>query len=164
MQIPESLVILEFLADLFPDAHLLPADPVARTRARLFAYTVDTKLIPAFMGAAFMGAPMDGLISVLEAFQAMLPKEGGYAVGERWSIADAAFTPLLVRIDGVLEQNPPTMAPGVAAQALEVLRSERFARLQQYKRDNVARPSMGKTYDEVRGCVLLLVVSVLTCL
>ena len=153
LQLPESLAILEFLADLLPEARLLPADPIARARARFFAQMVDTKLVPAFVGVAFMGAPVEGLFAAIGALQAMLPAEGGWVCGERWSIADAMFMPFVMRIEVMLEQNLPTMAPGVAERALEVLRSERFARFQQYKKDTVARPSMMKTWDEVHSLV-----------
>ena len=74
---------------------------------------------------------------------------GGFVAG-KWSIADAAFAPFIMRLESVLSLNPPTVqTPGLASQVLEVLRSERFALLQQWKRDIVARPSMAKTYDEV---------------
>ena len=43
MKLNESLVINEFIADIFPEAHLLPADPVKRATARLFAALVDSK-------------------------------------------------------------------------------------------------------------------------
>ena len=149
VKIPESLIINEFLADLLPSAELLPADPALRAKARLFAQTVDSAFIPAFVGFIFMGAPVEGLYAVLEKLQGFLSPEGGFVAG-KWSIADAAFAPFIMRLESVLSLNPPTIqTPGLASQVLEVLRSERFARLQQWKRDIVARPSMAKTYDEV---------------
>ena len=49
----ESLVILEFLADLFPEAGLLPTDPVLRAKARLFANDVDAHVFEGFKAYFF---------------------------------------------------------------------------------------------------------------
>ncbi|KAI0327598.1 hypothetical protein GY45DRAFT_1347646 [Cubamyces sp. BRFM 1775] len=146
VKITESIIILEFLADIFPEAHLLPVDPVLRARARLFCVAVDTKLLRPFMGFHFMGVPLDALLSVLEEFQAMLPPTG-FVVG-RWSIADAAIAPLLTRLFMALKYNLGTFTPEVAKQGLEAFESPRFDRLRQYYKDLVGRPSMSKTWDE----------------
>ena len=57
IKITESLVLLEFVADLYPNAHLLPADPVQRARVRFFVEAVSTKLVPAWMTLLKSGAP-----------------------------------------------------------------------------------------------------------
>ncbi|RPD55605.1 hypothetical protein L226DRAFT_614759 [Lentinus tigrinus ALCF2SS1-7] len=146
LQIPESLVILEFLADLLPSAKLLPADPALRVKARLFAQAVEPKLRPAFMAFFLQGAPQETLLEPLDSLQRMLPPEG-YAVGE-WSIADAAFTPFLMRINAMLKIKPPTVQEGYLEQVTEALHSPRFERLQKYVSENIARSSMAKTWDE----------------
>ena len=64
--IPDSLVILEFLADLYPNAGLLPADLALRAKARLFAHAVEPKFIPAFVGFLFMGMPHAALLAVVD--------------------------------------------------------------------------------------------------
>ncbi|TFK85262.1 hypothetical protein K466DRAFT_552393 [Polyporus arcularius HHB13444] len=148
LQLPESLVINEFLADILPSAKLLPADPTLRAKARLFIQAVEAKILPAFVAFFFQGKPKETLLDELEGIQNKLPAEG-YVVGE-WSIADAAFTPFLMRIHAILklDNHPPMMQEGAAKEAFEALRSPRFARLQKYMSDNVARPSMAKTWDE----------------
>ena len=103
--IPDSLVILEFLADLFPAARLLPADPIQRAQARLFAAFVEKKLLPAWFPSIFMGAPTDGVFVVLDEIQRKLPPTAGFLFGE-WSIADASFLPGYLRMLLVLEINP----------------------------------------------------------
>ncbi|KAJ3013333.1 hypothetical protein NUW54_g1624 [Trametes sanguinea] len=80
VKIPESIVILEFLADIFPNAHLLPEDPVLRARVRLWNAAVDTKLLKALLGFIFLGEPLESILAVLEEFQAMMPPTG-FAVG-----------------------------------------------------------------------------------
>ena len=147
VKVPESLVILEFLADVFPNSGLLPADPALRARARLFYQAVDSKFLPAFFAFFFLKAPLDALLGALQGMQSLLPEEG-FAVGE-WSIADATFTPLLMRLNLFLTVSPFTLKEEVIKQAVEALRSPRFARLQKYLEDNMARPSMAKTWDEV---------------
>ena len=99
------------------------------------------------MGFHFMGVPLDALLSVLEEFQAMLPPTG-FAVG-KWSIADAAIAPFLTRLVMALKHNLGTFTPEAAKQGLEAFGSPKFARLRQYYKDLVGRPSMAKTWDEV---------------
>ncbi|KAI9061581.1 glutathione transferase omega class [Trametes sanguinea] len=146
VKIPESRVILEFLADIFPTAHLLPKDPVLRARARLFITTVDTKLIKALVGFLFLRAPLEDLLAVFEELQAALPPTG-FAVGE-WSIADACLIPVLLRVRSLLENAMGHYPAEVAKEGVDALRSPRFARLQQYYEDVMARPSTAKTWDE----------------
>lgn len=151
VKIPESLVILEFLADLFPAAHLLPADPVLRVRARLFTTAVETELLPAQKGFFLMGGPPDAMLAALDALQARLPPTG-FAAGPEWSIADAAVMPILLRLRMSVTLEVGFFAPGAAPVVRAALESPRFARLQRYIADNVARPSMAATWDEVSGC------------
>ncbi|KAL1941810.1 hypothetical protein VTO73DRAFT_6810 [Trametes versicolor] len=141
----ESLVILEFLADTFPEAHLLPADPLLRARARTFYMFIETKLIAAFLGFIFATVSADDMLALLETIQGMLPPTG-YAVGE-WSIADAAFSPILLRWVHSLENGLAMFTPETVKQSRDAFNSPRFDRLRKYLEDNVARPSMSKTYD-----------------
>ncbi|KAI0360312.1 hypothetical protein OH77DRAFT_1492845 [Trametes cingulata] len=145
-KIPESLVILQFLDEVFPDAHLLPADLVLRAQARLFFIAVDNRLIDAFVGLLFRNEPAENILAILEELQAKLPPTG-YVVGD-WSIADAAFTPVLSRLVLWLKCGLGTFKPDVGKAALDALESPRFARLHRYIEDNMARPSMVKTWDE----------------
>ncbi|KAI0646574.1 thioredoxin-like protein [Trametes meyenii] len=142
----ESVVILEFLADIFPDAHLLPADPTLRARARFFYHEVDNKLLKAFLGWVFMSVPTEALLSTLEYFQSLLPPTG-YVAGE-WSIADASITPVLARFMYSATTGRGAFKPEVAKEALEAFESSRFTRLRKYYEDNMARPSMAKTWDQ----------------
>ncbi|KAI0360289.1 thioredoxin-like protein [Trametes cingulata] len=141
----ESLVILEFLADVFPDARLLPTDPILRARARLFSQTVETTLQP-FFSFIFLDAPAETVLSALENLQSMLPPTG-FVAGD-WSIADAAFVPILIRLELYLKNGLGAFKPEVGKEALEAFESPRFARLRQYLEDNKARPSMAKTFEE----------------
>ncbi|KAI1785067.1 hypothetical protein LXA43DRAFT_900544 [Ganoderma leucocontextum] len=148
-QLGESLVILEFLADTFPEARLLPSDPFLRAKARLFCRAIEEKFMPAFVGFFFKQAPKEPLYDALEHIQGLLPSTG-FAVGE-WSIADAAFLPLYLRALTMLELNPAMLALESAAEVSATLGgSPRFARIRKYLEENMARPSMAKTWDPVR--------------
>ncbi|PIL28228.1 hypothetical protein GSI_09640 [Ganoderma sinense ZZ0214-1] len=149
-QLGESLVILEFLADTFPSARLLPADSFLRAKARLFCRAVEETYNPAFVGTCFKQAPMEDLCAAVEHMQGLLPSDTGFALGGEWSIADAAFLPIFLRTLAFLELDPPIsrLAPGVAAEVLATLReAPRFARMQRYLEESMARPSAKKTWD-----------------
>ncbi len=150
--ITESSVILEFLADLFPD--LLPADPVLRAKARFFIKTVDEKFSKTFFKFVVFGGSMDEMLDAVAEMQALLP-DTGFAVGA-WSIADAAFAPFLVRLESLLRKNFCAFADGVAEKTLTELQAPTFARVWRYLEENVARESMAKTWDEVSRSVSIL--------
>ena len=150
-QLGESMVILEFLADTFPEAHLLPSSPFLRAKARLFYRAVDEALLPAFAGFFYQQGPKEAIYDALERIQSLLPPTG-FAAGD-WSIADAAFVPIYRHLLLVLELNPPTLASGTAEEVLEtVQKSPRFARLRKYMEENLARPSTTKGWNKV--CLL----------
>ncbi|PIL28230.1 hypothetical protein GSI_09642 [Ganoderma sinense ZZ0214-1] len=95
-QLGELLVILEFLADAFPSARLLPPNPFLRAKARLFCRAVEEKCYPAFRAVFFKQAPKEDLYAAVEHIQGLLPPDSGFAVGE-WSTADAVFLPVYLR-------------------------------------------------------------------
>ncbi|KAJ2233381.1 hypothetical protein H4R99_004575 [Coemansia sp. RSA 1722] len=47
----ESLVISEYVADQFPEAHLLPTDALERAQLRLFVEIFSSKIVPNLYGA-----------------------------------------------------------------------------------------------------------------
>ncbi|EKM49075.1 uncharacterized protein PHACADRAFT_265855 [Phanerochaete carnosa HHB-10118-sp] len=143
----ESGVILEFLADLFPDSGLLPKDPVLRAKARLFITVVDGQPFEGFKGYFFMREPATKLIDGLDALQKQLPATG-FAVGEKWTIADIAIAPFLARIFLLLENDLGVYPAGDGKKTLEILRGEKFARLNKYYEDVKAQSSFKATWDE----------------
>ena len=103
----------------------------------------------------FQQAPKEDLYAAIEHIQGMLPPTTGFAVGDQWSIADAAFLPWYLRTLVMLEINPALakLAPGVAAEVLATLReSPMFARIRTYLKESMARPSAKKTWDPVIFC------------
>lgn len=150
VKLAESLVILEFLADLFPSAGLLPADPVARAKARFFISVFDSKVFEGFKNAIFMGKPLSELLDALAALQALLPPTGFAAGGSALTIADMAAAPFLGRIYMLLAHELGNYPLGEGKKALDVLKGERFARLNEYMEDIKAQPCWKATWDEVR--------------
>ena len=150
MKLNESLVINEFIADIFPEAHLLPADPVKRAKARLFATFVDTTFFDAFRTFFVVpGTPAETLLSALEALQARISAEGKFVLGEEWSLADATIVPFGLRCVALLENDIGKYAPEEGRKALDALKSPRFARLMKYLAGAKTWPNVQKTYDEV---------------
>lgn len=149
VKLTESLVLVEFIADLFPESKLLPADLVKRARARLFVSLVDAKLWDAFIKFVIMGTPNTVLFDVLEALQARLP-ETGFVVGE-WSIADVFAVPILLRILLVLENDVGKYPVGEGKKTFEELQKPKFARIMRYTADGKEHPSVKNTWNEVRA-------------
>lgn len=154
VKLAESLILVEFVADLYPESHLLPADPVQRARARFFIDVVSNKLVPGWMGLVRTGTPeaLQGFVQGIQAIQDLLPEQG-FAVGE-FSIADVAVAPFLARSLTVLENEIGAYEPGEGKKLLETLQQPRFARFQKYWADLQARPSFQATFDKVGHSLL----------
>ncbi|THH07889.1 hypothetical protein EW145_g3072 [Phellinidium pouzarii] len=161
VKIPESLVLLDFFADLYPESGLLPKDPVLRAKARLFIDAVSTKLVPGWGGFVQRGENVDALYAGLEAIQGLLPSDATFAVGNTYTIADAAAAPFLARIEVLLKNDIGAYAKGEGKAAYEVYQSKRFSKLRNYFDSVKARDSFKTTFDELSGALLtsLLVAS-----
>jgi len=148
-KIAESLVLLEFVADLYPDSNLLPKDPVLRAKARFFIDAVSNKFNPGYFNFVIKGqGTVDDLIKVVGDIQALLPAEGGYAVGE-YSIADAAIAPFIARLVVALENDLGGYAEGKGPDALKAIQeSPKLGRFKKYTEDLFARPSFAATFDK----------------
>ncbi|KAI0048892.1 glutathione S-transferase [Auriscalpium vulgare] len=147
-KIAESLVLLEFVADLYPSAALLPADPVQRAQVRFFIDAVSTKFLPSYFALALRGESPEKVYAALADVQALL-SPAGFAVGDKYTIADAAIAPFLGRADIMLKRDLGRYEPGVGAGAYkEIFETPKFARLQKYYADVSARPSWKATFDE----------------
>ncbi|KAN0130521.1 Glutathione S-transferase, C-terminal-like protein [Lactarius tabidus] len=150
-KIAESLVLLEFIADLYPDSGLLPKDPVDRARVRFIIDAVSTKLIP-LAGAVFVwgGAPdaPDTFVAGLAEFQELLSPTTHFAVGDHFTIADAAIAPFLGFWDVFLPNDLGKFPEGTGPRLYqELFQSARFARLQKYFANISSRESFKNSFD-----------------
>jgi len=143
----ESLLILEFLADLYPSSGLLPSDPVQRAQARFFIDTVE-KLPPALIGWFIQGASWHGIIDVANALQALLHQSNKFAVGDKLTIADITIMPFFALLK-LMYENGIGAYPAKQAQELEwALEAPELARFKAYVDNLLARPSMRAVFDE----------------
>ena len=153
VKIAESLVLVEFIADLFPSAGIFPADPVKRAQARFFIEGVSSKFVPAWFAAQFRHGPVDDLYVALEYLQSLLPAESGFAVGE-FSAADIAIAPFLARMRITFLNDLGPYPVGEGPKIYAEITGSRFARFTKYQEDLFARESFKATFDEVRDFVL----------
>ncbi|EJF56550.1 hypothetical protein DICSQDRAFT_71278 [Dichomitus squalens LYAD-421 SS1] len=150
VKLAESLVLAEFIGDLFPESGILPKDPVKRAQARFFIEGVSSKFIPAYVSFIMKSEGSgEGLYSALEYLQSLLPPEG-FAVGE-YSLADIAIAPFFGRARVLLVNDfSKGRAVGEGAKIWETINTGKFARLGKYVDDLFQRESYKATFDEVR--------------
>ena len=149
IKLNESLVLVEFIADLLPESGILPKDPVLRAKASLFVDTVSTKIAPAQAAVIINGGDPEQLVQAYEHLQALLPPQG-FAIGE-FSLADIAVAPFLARILLNLENDLGGFpeGKGEGEKILNLIRSPKLARFQEYTNAVLARPSVASTFDKV---------------
>jgi maleylpyruvate isomerase len=107
LQISQSLAIIEYLEERFPQPHLLPQDRAARARARQMAEVVNAGIQP-FQNLPILGFVKDELggdekafarrfnARGLEALEQMAQGSvGRFLVGDEPSIADVCLVPQL---------------------------------------------------------------------
>ncbi|KAJ3813407.1 glutathione S-transferase C-terminal-like protein [Lentinula lateritia] len=151
-KIAESLVLLEFVADLFPNSSLLPKDPVLRAKTRFFIDTFANKFGPALFtfqsGKAPNGA--EGIFSAIEQLQDLMAPEG-LAIGDgtEFTLADAAVIPFFGRMEVSLKNDFGAFPEGEGKSTWETLQTDkRFARWKKYWDTAKARESFKATFDE----------------
>ncbi|KAG5351784.1 IN2-1 like protein [Termitomyces sp. T112] len=146
-KLAESLVLLEFIADIAEPGTLLPTDPVLRAKARFFIDTVATTIGTTYGAFVFRAESAEKVLTSIEKIQSLLPPEG-YAIGPRFTIADAAVAPFFARLEVVLEEDIGAFDVGVGPKTLKILNTDpKFARYRKYFADIKARESFKKTFD-----------------
>ncbi|KAF8261501.1 hypothetical protein EI94DRAFT_1780222 [Lactarius quietus] len=147
-KLAESLVLLEFIADLYPDSGLLPKDPVSRARVRFFIDAINSKLSPPQSAFFFRGEAPDAFIAAVAGIQELLPPDAQFAVGDHFTIADAAIAPLLGRWQLHFQNDIGKYAQGAGLRVYdELFKSERFARFQKYYASVSSRESFKSSFD-----------------
>ncbi|KAI0654807.1 hypothetical protein C8Q70DRAFT_1023718 [Cubamyces menziesii] len=148
VKLAESLILVEFIADLFPESGILPTDPVLRAKTRFFIDGVSTKFVPAWHAYSQGKSSAEEFYKAVEYLQSLLPTEG-YAIGP-YSAADIAISPFLGRARVTLLNDFGGYPAGEGPKVLEALSSGsgRFARFGKYLSDVLARDSFKATFDE----------------
>lgn len=103
MVLPESNVILAYLEDRFPTPTLFPGDATQRANARLLVSLIDNYGAPSF-GPFFANDPaavkvalerIDSSLGYVDHFR----RDGAFASGDAFSIADCALIPFFVAFE-----------------------------------------------------------------
>jgi glutathione S-transferase len=103
--IPESVIILEYLAATYPQAGILPADPEQAARTRLISrigeiyMMIPSSLLfaqmnPAERNAAVVAGAFENMFQGLAHLNTFLG-EDGFAAGPKLSMADCTMIPML---------------------------------------------------------------------
>ncbi|GAA5952643.1 hypothetical protein JCM8115_003658 [Rhodotorula mucilaginosa] len=145
LNIPESAVDLELVADLYPEKKLSPEDPVKRAYARYFAQRFTDVVTSPFMTALFQGKPeaADSVFTGIEEIQGMLTQfDGPFLLGNDISIGDLAVAPFVGRIFAGPKYD---LLPKDFADKLE---DDKFKVFRAYRDALVTRPSWKETFDE----------------
>uniref|UniRef100_A0A0W0EYB0 Putative glutathione S-transferase n=1 Tax=Moniliophthora roreri TaxID=221103 RepID=A0A0W0EYB0_MONRR len=149
VKLAESLILVEFVADLYPECGILPPDPVERAQARFFIEIFNTKVAPGFVGFLLRGEHFEALLKGLESLQVLLSKDGPYVLGERFSIADIAVAPFMGRMETALTNEVGAYEIGEGTKCWEaVTKDPKFEKLMKYYAALKQRPSFKVTYDE----------------
>ncbi|KAG1823880.1 uncharacterized protein BJ212DRAFT_1262009, partial [Suillus subaureus] len=149
-KITESNVILEFLADLYPDSGLLPKDLVSRAKVRFFI-DASTKHVESPLHDFLRGdGSYENVLKGIEFVQGLLEESGDFAVGDHYTIADACISPLLTRLKIITETDLGRFHVGLGFKLGEELKGPKFSKFTKYVDQILERPSLKRIDDEVR--------------
>jgi glutathione S-transferase len=157
VKIAESLVLIQFISDLFPDSGLLPKDPVAKAQIRFFLEFSGTKIAPVIHGFVTKGGPAEPVIEAYDIFQSLLPpvNQGKYLFGNKFTLADIAIAPFLGRFLVVaLKHGLGKFDKDDGKRVWDTLQGPTYERLWQYIKDISERKSWKDTFDEASRCFL----------
>ena len=99
--LPESVVIMEFLEERYPEPALLPADPADRAAIRLLIFRDKDLTDPYYALRRGEDGAREELAAVLTRFDSMLA-ERPYLGGMEYSLADIALVPWFLRARDML--------------------------------------------------------------
>ncbi|KAG1802599.1 hypothetical protein EV424DRAFT_1545085 [Suillus variegatus] len=147
-KITESNVILEFLADLYPNSGLLPKDPVSRSKVRFFldanSKSVEEPLY-AFLGGV---GSYENVLKGIEVIQGLLEEDADFAVGVHYTIADASISPHIARLRIITETDAGRFPAGMGLKLGEELKGPKFVKFTKYADRVLQRASFKQTFDQ----------------
>ncbi|KAI5476335.1 hypothetical protein MNV49_007848 [Pseudohyphozyma bogoriensis] len=129
VKIPESVVILEYLAEIFPEANLLTGDPLKNAHGRYFA---DPASAPKLF---------DSLVELQSLFDRY---PGKYLLGDEITLGDFLVGPFLARAFAFAEGG--LIQTGDAGRTL--LQDPRWEGLRKYNEAIAQRPAFQRTFDK----------------
>jgi len=150
-KITESLVLIQFFADLAPDSDLVPKDALGKAKIRFFLDTVNSKIQSNLVRWAIGSGSYDAFFEALDVIQDQLPpiEKGKYMFGDKFTLADIAVAPFLGRTLLIqLKNGLGNFDKQEAKRGWELFQGPKYERLRQYMDDIAARPSWQSTFDE----------------
>ncbi|KAG1463809.1 hypothetical protein G6F56_005207 [Rhizopus delemar] len=145
--IAESLVIIEYVNDRFPEKNLLPQDPLKRAYIRYFIEFFSTKINSEFFkylfnykGEKAFENYEKNVSEAFERFNELLVQQsssGPYFLGNEYSLADIAIAPFVARILGFNK----LFLDGYEFEALK-----KYPRITEFFTGVLSRPSFNETY------------------
>ncbi|QRW00624.1 glutathione S-transferase [Ceratobasidium sp. AG-Ba] len=149
VKLAESLILLEFIADLFPNSGLLSSDPVQRAQTRFVIDVFSNKFMPAYFGFVNRGESPEPLYAALLALQEHLVHAQPFLGGDRLNIADAAIAPFALRLNAQLKNDVGIYAEGQGPQVhAEIFGNARFATFQKYFNALSERQTVKNSFPE----------------
>ncbi|KAJ1309967.1 hypothetical protein OPQ81_006725 [Rhizoctonia solani] len=152
VKLAESLVLLEFIADLYPNSGLLSTNPVERAQARFIIDVFSTKVLPANLALVWKGESPEPLYDALLAFQDQLKLHAKpFLGGDKINIADAAVAPFLIRLEAHLKKDVGGFVVRGDGSNIynELFKSERFENFSKYVHALLGRETIKKSFPEV---------------
>ncbi|KAI8369810.1 glutathione S-transferase [Choanephora cucurbitarum] len=143
----ESMVIVEYINDRYPEKNLLPKDPLKRAQIRFAIEYFSSKVTPEFykflMNIKAENARADyekNINQALARFDELLKEQsatGPYFLGEEFSLADIAIAPFVFRIHAI---------NNVLLDGLKLETVTSSSRLTEYVKGLLTRPSVKDTW------------------
>jgi stringent starvation protein A len=96
--LPESVVIMEYLEERYPEPPLLPADAAERALARLLVERFDRLSSPYYKVRRGDESAREELEARLRELDGLL-EERSFLTGREYGLADIAYLPWIVRVD-----------------------------------------------------------------
>lgn len=147
-KIAESSVILEFLADLYPDSGLLPKDLVLRAKVRFFNDATTKHIEGPFYDFILGRGSYENVVKGIEFVQGLLEEGKDFAVGDHYTIADACISPCSAWLKVVTETDIGKFPVGMGSKLGEELKKPKFTKFTKYVDRMLERPSLKQIYDE----------------
>jgi len=151
LKFPESLVIMDLVADLHAKDHsLLPEDPIQRAQSRYFAerfsQLVGTKYHH-FLRGNLDSSALPELYSGVTELEGLLEAQGPgpFFLGEKLSWADVAIAPFIARLLLVAREELGGLQ---GTGAYETLTGSKFPRFAAYSKALLASEAFKKTWNE----------------
>ncbi|GAA5821845.1 hypothetical protein JCM11251_004740 [Rhodosporidiobolus azoricus] len=146
--IPESAVLLELVAELFPQSKLSPEDPVERAKARYF-YERYTQVVGGPFGQVLYfgksdSATISSLLSGIDEIQSLLNRtKGAFLLGDQITVGDLGVAPFVGRL---FAAGKAGLLPSEVYTPLST--DDKYASFRAYHQALTSRPSWAETFDE----------------